>query len=173
MTAVRKVPKTAWKKGQSGNSRGEFDKRRRRLNGMFLRDMRAVWREKGIQALEDLAEKDPAKFCQIMVAMLPKEASIDVQHDHNHTVSWVQAIQSLPPIGEVIEGKAELPKPEKDAAKTTEIVVKPTPKVPPKPVEMPNASLSSLMFGTASEVMEAITVDDDIDEPDEGDADLD
>ena len=81
-------------KGVSGNPQG-FDSRRRRVIAKFTKSVLEKWQEHGDQVLDDLARNNPAKFVDVMISFMPKEMA--VEHTHDIAVSWVQAIQALPP----------------------------------------------------------------------------
>ncbi len=98
-----------WVKGQSGNPHPKMDARRRRINALFLKDLRDVWKEMGKDSLRRLADENPAKFIDAMLAIQPKNLQVEAEHKHSHAVLWVQALQSMPPIEE--HAVARLPEP--------------------------------------------------------------
>src|SRR6478609_4873673 len=79
----RRGPKTdgtdaqqkAWlfKPGQSGNPAGRPRGSRNKLAEDFIADAYAQWQQRGSTALETMAKTEPAKFCQMMANLLPKE----------------------------------------------------------------------------------------------------
>ncbi len=48
--------------GQSGNSKGRPKGTRNKLSEAFLHDLRDCWSRRGIQVLEEVATKEPAKL---------------------------------------------------------------------------------------------------------------
>jgi hypothetical protein len=67
----------------SGNSGGPGRKKgsRNACAEAFLRDALMVWQERGIEALRMTAATEPARFCQIMSSLLPRELDVAVEHD--------------------------------------------------------------------------------------------
>ena len=60
--------------GQSGNPAGRPKGARSKLADDFLTDTYAQWQEHGAAALKAMATTEPAKFCQMVAGLLPKEA---------------------------------------------------------------------------------------------------
>jgi hypothetical protein len=63
-----------FKPGASGNPAGRPKGSRNKLTEDFLADAYAQWQKHGSTALEAMATTDPAKFCQMVANLLPKEA---------------------------------------------------------------------------------------------------
>ena len=66
-----------YKKGQSGNLNGRPKGSRNKLGETFLADCHALWLTHGNQALRDMLEDSPTKFCQMIQATLPKHVDIE------------------------------------------------------------------------------------------------
>ena len=64
--------------GQSGNSKGQPKGTRNKLSEAFLHDLRDCWSRRGIQVLEEVATKEPAKLLAAMVQLMPKDVLIAV-----------------------------------------------------------------------------------------------
>ena len=60
--------------GQSGNPAGRPKGARSKLAEDFLSDAYEQWQQYGSMALETMAKDEPAKFCQMIANLLPKEA---------------------------------------------------------------------------------------------------
>ena len=65
-----------FKPGQSGNPAGRPRGSRNKLADDFITDAYEKWKEHGSQALEKMATSEPAKFCQMVASLLPKEMHI-------------------------------------------------------------------------------------------------
>jgi hypothetical protein len=77
------VPKhlqaTAWKPGQSGNSRGRPLGARQRVSEQLIADIADVWAIYGKNVLRRLAAQDPATLAKIAYGLLPKDVFISVE----------------------------------------------------------------------------------------------
>ena len=62
--------------GQSGNPAGRPKGSRNKLAEDFLSDTYLQWQEHGSKALETMATSEPAKFCQMVAGLLPREMHI-------------------------------------------------------------------------------------------------
>ena len=71
-----------WQKGQSGNPKGNGDGRGSRvaLAQTVAKRFYADFQKHGIAAIEQCRKKDPAKYLTIVTGLLPKEATLNVQH---------------------------------------------------------------------------------------------
>jgi len=65
-----------FKPGQSGNPAGRPRGSRNKLSEDFLADAYHQWQQHGSKALEKMATSEPAKFCQMVASLLPKEMHI-------------------------------------------------------------------------------------------------
>jgi Family of unknown function (DUF5681) len=102
----RRTPKTdstdaqqkpwQFKPGQSGNPAGRPKGSRNKLGEDFLADAHQQWQQHGSKALETMATSEPAKFCQMIAGLLPKEmliqdASINIREIRHVIVEAVKA----------------------------------------------------------------------------------
>jgi hypothetical protein len=62
--------------GQSGNPLGKAAGNRDTLTRAFIRDLTAVYEERGREVLENLAEHEPGVFMRIIASLVPKEIDV-------------------------------------------------------------------------------------------------
>ncbi len=77
-TDVTNAQQKHWlfKPGQSGNPAGRPKRSRNKLAEDFLADAFQQWQQHGSKALETMATSEPAKFCQMVAGLLPREMHI-------------------------------------------------------------------------------------------------
>ena len=72
---------------KAGNklSNGRPKGSRSKLGETFLQDVHQLWLDHGNQALRDMLEESPTKFCQMVQACLPKTLELDTKDG----ITWV------------------------------------------------------------------------------------
>jgi len=78
-----------FKPGQSGNPTGRPKGSRNKLAENFLADAYQQWQQHGSKALETMATSEPAKFCQLVANLLPKET---VLQDERVQISEIKLV---------------------------------------------------------------------------------
>jgi hypothetical protein len=84
----KKAPKSAWKKGQSGNPSGRAPGTRVALTQDIISAICADFKENGAKVIEDVRLADPATYLKVAVSLVPKE------HNIIHTI--VDELKQLP-----------------------------------------------------------------------------
>jgi hypothetical protein len=76
----------------------------------FIADAYAQWQQRGSTALETMAKTEPAKFCQMMANLLPKET---LMQDERVQISEIKLviIDAAQPQARIIEHDDAKPEP--------------------------------------------------------------
>lgn len=93
---------TQFKKGESGNPQGRPPGSRNAVSEQFLKDLYLVWNKKGLEALNNMADRRPNEFVRAVAQVLPKNFQVTVDTDQ---VNWV--INASPKRITVEDWKAE------------------------------------------------------------------
>jgi hypothetical protein len=69
----------AWKSGESGNPAGRAIGSRNKLSEAFIAAVGEAWERHGAACLEWLAANDKPTFVHVALALIPKQAKLDVE----------------------------------------------------------------------------------------------
>jgi hypothetical protein len=75
---IARGPQGRFQTGNIGGGRPRGS--RNKLGEAFIRDVEAIWNERGAVVLRECAESDPAAFCRIVAGLLPRDVDISVVH---------------------------------------------------------------------------------------------
>ena len=68
-----------WKPGQTGNPNGRPVGSRSAFSQAYVRDFQTVWDESGIDAIREMAKKNPSGFVAVASKLIPQQVSLDMQ----------------------------------------------------------------------------------------------
>jgi hypothetical protein len=77
-----------WKPGESGNPKGRPKGARNRLGTAFLEALEADFSEHGVEAIERVWRDKPEVYIKLVADLVPKEASLNVDHGASFTKLW-------------------------------------------------------------------------------------
>jgi hypothetical protein len=81
-----------WKKGESGNPKGRPIGSRQKIAEAMLKDLQAIWKTHGRQALDRLAQEDPGKFAQIAFGILPRDILLQIDSQQTVTIQEIKRV---------------------------------------------------------------------------------
>lgn len=64
--------------GESGNPAGRPKGSKNKLAQSFFTDVLTVWEERGLAAVREMADMDPASFNRMIASVMPKDMDIDL-----------------------------------------------------------------------------------------------
>jgi hypothetical protein len=79
---TRRTPRTAWKKGQSGNPKGRPKGGKQVLAEDYLKALQADFNKHGAAAIARVRERNPDVYMRLVAALVPRDFRIekDVKH---------------------------------------------------------------------------------------------
>jgi hypothetical protein len=77
-----------WKPGQSGNPSGRTKGTKNAILSRALEDLQKDWLANGMQAIADMREKNPARYVEVVFAMMPKEFALDDETQEGFAGIW-------------------------------------------------------------------------------------
>jgi hypothetical protein len=77
-----------WKPGESGNPKGRPKGARNILGTQFLEALQQHFEEKGVDAIERVWRDKPEVYIKLVADLVPKEASLTVNHGESFTKLW-------------------------------------------------------------------------------------
>jgi hypothetical protein len=92
---IQRNGKGQFVQGSTGNRGGRPVGSRSKLASDFVADLHEAWQQYGVDALKATAQTDPAKFCQIVANVLPRDIQIDVDVTLRQAQSALEAYRML------------------------------------------------------------------------------
>jgi hypothetical protein len=100
----------AWEKGQSGNPGGKPLGPKNTLKVRLVNALLDDFAESGAEAIQRVRTDNPAKYLELICALVPKDVNVKQEVDVTHRVVSVPETDSF--IAEVIGGRADRALPE-------------------------------------------------------------
>ena len=91
----------------TGNAKGRPKGSRNKVSTEFYNDVYHLWLDKGNQALSDMLDESPTKFCQMVAQVLPKHVEVDATDGAKWVINASAALT-------VEDWQASLDKPDKE-----------------------------------------------------------
>ena len=98
-----------WKLGQSGNPAGRPKGSRDQITKAFVDALTEDFRQHGHATIERLREKDEKAYLQLVAHLVPKEASIAVNHKDATGLAMLEAMKAIAArhSAKIIDGDAQ------------------------------------------------------------------
>jgi hypothetical protein len=103
VTEGRRPGDRPWGPGVSGNPKGRPKGLRPKVNEAFLKDMLDSWEKHGKDAIERMVEKYPARYVQVMAALMDKHLHITTELDLVRNLSDEEIYERLARLRPAIE----------------------------------------------------------------------